>query len=423
MPGGGQGGYQGGGQQDLVQGMKRIPREVAAPENGGQFYQPFRPPPSQEMDSTSNIDETFQILRERRRPWYILAKSISSLQAMGIPPNMIDDETGITGREQNEWKVAANVHAFLQEAPDIPPGVMEFFEDGAVSQLYELRVLGANERVKGAIYVAQNQCTAKEVIELTKAMKDYNIRAKAAGQEGFSDSCGDALAMKCYRDATEERYDGDVNQVIQKGLEYATSEEAKVALSRLIRLNDSEEEAEEAKVDSVTLSQDEQSFWPMPVAGDLSTITSTELIGCPHTAGDGPFRIFKPSTGYKWTCLPLFRPISLADDPVAITVSSCALLKDVKNKTLQSSQGECLLIVDRGSRTPKAAAYYLVWKKSSIVGLGGSDVEQVNVISGADISDDRDLRVGGEVVLAVRPAEKQKALYNATEGTISEDDL
>jgi hypothetical protein len=38
---------------------------------------------------------------------------------------------------------------------------------------------------------------------------------------------------------------------------------------------------------------------------------------------------------------------------------------------LSTRGGECLLIVDRGKRAPSADGYFVVFKKSSLVGLGG----------------------------------------------------
>ena len=77
---------------------------------------------------------------------------------------------------------------------------------------------------------------------------------------------------------------------------------------------------------AVALEDEEQAFWPVPIMGTLETVTSSLFNNVPVTITDGPFNLFKPSGGVKWTALPLFAPLATADDPVGLIINDTAVL-------------------------------------------------------------------------------------------------
>ena len=85
--------------------------------------------------------------------------------------------------------------------------------------------------------------TKKTVARGCDFIRSYLTRSDIARREGFSDSVGDMLALNYYREALEVK--GEERELFaQKGVDCATSSEAKLNLQRLLLLDTSGEEDE-----------------------------------------------------------------------------------------------------------------------------------------------------------------------------------
>eukprot|EP00240_Pyramimonas_obovata_P001701 CAMPEP_0118926848 /NCGR_PEP_ID=MMETSP1169-20130426/4456_1 /TAXON_ID=36882 /ORGANISM="Pyramimonas obovata, Strain CCMP722" /LENGTH=466 /DNA_ID=CAMNT_0006868487 /DNA_START=56 /DNA_END=1453 /DNA_ORIENTATION=- len=360
------------------------------PEDGSQFYQPFKAPTEavQEPEGIKtdlSVDQQIQIVRERRGMWFELARYIANLQRVGVTSELIDMECSITPREQNVWAVASNVYFSLVEMPDFPEEARVYYGAGQGQLvLYELRVLSQSDRLLASTYCAAAASSAAEAVELVKAMKDYKKRQNAALMEGFSGSCGDMLALKFYREAMELKVKEERERHAEKGIAVATSKDAKMSLQRLISVADEELEGDTAfaTLSIVSLNDEEQSFWPVAVLGKLSEVSSSSFNNQPMTNPAGLFKVFKPQGGAKYTALPLFGPLATADDPVALLVSDTT---EIAIPSLAARRGQCLLVVDREHRAPTSDAFFLTFKKSSsgLIGLeGAGGMERASVMAG-----------------------------------------
>jgi hypothetical protein len=124
-------------------------------------------------------------------------------------------------------------------------GVYEgrYFNASGQAELYELRILQDKERIKASIYVAENQLDNEMTKYLARAIRSYLTRSDVARREGFSDSVGDMLALNYYREALEVK--GEEREAFaQKGVDCATSSEAKLNCQRLLLLDTSGEQDE-----------------------------------------------------------------------------------------------------------------------------------------------------------------------------------
>eukprot|EP00238_Polyblepharides_amylifera_P006125 CAMPEP_0196574890 /NCGR_PEP_ID=MMETSP1081-20130531/4498_1 /TAXON_ID=36882 /ORGANISM="Pyramimonas amylifera, Strain CCMP720" /LENGTH=442 /DNA_ID=CAMNT_0041893033 /DNA_START=247 /DNA_END=1575 /DNA_ORIENTATION=- len=406
------GGSNVGGSQGPGEGRKGPVLPPPAPPEGENFYQPWRRPldaaPSVVtigVDNSLSMDDQMQFVRERRGPWHLLAKYIINLQGMSITSELIEENCGVSPREQNLWQVASNVFYSLLEMPDFDKISRQYFEIQGQGILYSLRTLNQNDRLKAAMYCASEGLGEADALELAKALKDYKYRAKVALMEGFTDHCGDVRALKYYREAMQQK--GEYrDRLAELGLGLASTEGAKMSLQRLVSINQEELQGETAfaTLPVVTLAEEEQSYWPVPVLGTLTSTTRALFDNVPATFCQGPFKLFKPTAGVKMTALPLFGPIATADDPVAIEVKDTM---DLDIPLLNSKPGEALLIIDRQARAPSSDAFFLCFEKSTLL-LGADAMEVASLKAGRDIAGNANIRVAGKLVLAVRPSFQRK---------------
>jgi hypothetical protein len=259
------------------------------------------------------------------------------------------------------------------------------------------------ERVKAAEFAAERQMGATEAYSFTKGIKEYMRRKSAALREGFTDSAGDMFALKYYRDAMEVR--GEEKDILaKKGLEVAVSSSAKMSLERLLSMGDEPEydpDQMAKNLSTVVLDEEEAAFWPLPVLGTLQTTTMSMFQNTPQMFTEGTFNMFKASSGIKYTAVPLFDLVNRAEDPVGLLVPDTSTVTAIQN--ISSRKGEALLVVDREKRSPKPQNYYLVFQKSSLVIGSGDSNERASILAGRDIAGSTDMRIAGEVILAIRP--------------------
>jgi len=383
------------------------------PEEGAQFYQPFKVPTEainepEGIKTDLSVEQQIQVVRERRGMWFELARYIANLQRLGVTSELIDMECSITPREQSVWAVASNVYFSLLEMPEFSDDAKRYYGAGSgQGVLYELRILSQSDRLIACTYCASVAASVPDALELVKAMRDYKKRSGAALMEGFTDTPGDMLALKFYREATELKVKDERERHAERGIKAAVTKSAKMSLQRLISVDGEEMVGDTAfaTLPIVSLESEEQSFWPVPMLGKLNEVTSSQFNNLPMTNPVGLFKVFKPVGGAKYTALPLFGPLATADDPIALLVDDTA---NVPIPSLNSKRGQALIIVDREQRAPSSDAFFLCFEKSTsgLVGLEGSGgIESAKIIPGRDIAGLKvKVTVAGKVVLAVRPS-------------------
>lgn len=89
----------------------RLPSPPPPPSSSSRMYQPFRPPPTPLPDRLQSLSTTdrLELLQNRMGVWYEFAPLLSSLLQEGFTIPSIEEATGISGVEQNQIIVAAQV--------------------------------------------------------------------------------------------------------------------------------------------------------------------------------------------------------------------------------------------------------------------------------------------------------------------------
>ncbi|CAM6101919.1 unnamed protein product [Calypogeia fissa] len=370
---------------------------VCASSTGGrELYQPFRPPPSS-VSSTpagaATIEQQLEILRERQGLWYVYATVIPSLARAGFTPSEIDEATGLTGHEQNQLVVGAQVRDSLMST-NMDKELVAWFDVGGAERLYELRTLSAQERKAAAQDVIERNMDAKLVRDLARAMKDFPRRKNAEGWTCFTTAPGDCLAFALYRQSKETTSDTEAESILNKALEFAVTEKARAKI--LSALGQGEEEAEvEPEIAKVKVLVMRLDFEKIPVVlpvADFSANAFDEAPSIPAVApgSSGNFNVSKTDTPWtSWIAIPSWRPITYAKFPVALLVPDATVLP--KNTGIELRKAPILVVVDKGDREIVEDSFFLVALSEGSLTLQ----------SGSKISPGK--TVLGKVLIALKP--------------------
>ncbi|KMZ73060.1 hypothetical protein ZOSMA_154G00020 [Zostera marina] len=380
----------------------RLPSPPPPPSSSSRMYQPFRPPPTPLPDRLQSLSTTdrLELLQNRMGVWYEFAPLLSSLLQEGFTIPSIEEATGISGVEQNQIIVAAQVRESLLTS-DVEADVIEYFNGNGAEILYEIRLLSVTLRAASARHIVNQRLDAKLAQQLARAMKDFPRRKGDNGWECFlGSSPRDCLAYSYFR-LSHESLDLAVKiSTLNKALEAAETELAKRRINeelekRLRRVEDDEGDELLAKVavPVVRLRYGELTEWTsiavLPVCsstGDKESITMA-----PTSTFEGKFGIVESESGWKrWVVLPGWDPLLSIGNGVAVEFENAKMLPWKTKKWLREE--EVMVIIDREKKEVKEEVqFYLV-----------SDMEdKLKVERGKDVKDS-DL-VMGPVVLVVRP--------------------
>jgi hypothetical protein len=238
------------------------------------MQQQFRPPPgfmnaegpAEGPEQCMSPEEMLGRLRSLAGHWHELARFLPALQRAGYDSVAVEEATGLERRVQNVWNTAAQVYESVKGV--LPPDQLAHFDVEGEVLLYELRFLSVRQRAPAAAYIVENNLSPAEAQVLARASKEHERRA--GHKEGFSDTPGDVLAYKYWRDALECRRQDDVDACARKGLAVADTDEARAKLTTLL-----EDDAgpvislPTAILTILRLSRDELGFRPLAVAGEL----------------------------------------------------------------------------------------------------------------------------------------------------------
>lgn len=380
-------------------GGKNLPKNQITYEKN--LYQPFRPPVSTETPAgaTTTADQ-LEILRERRGLWHEYAGLIPILTRSGYTPSMIDEETGMTGVEQNIIVVASQVRNSLK-ASGFDEQKLQYFDIGGGELLYELRILSATQRRASAEFIIERKISPKEACELSRSIKDFDRRKNSEGFKHFTSAPGDCLAFAFYRQSRECQDEEEVEAALQKALEVCATDKARAKIEETLKkLAGTEvcaepEVVETAYLQVIRLLEGEVADTKLPTMLPFADATLGSLKAVPARAaqGEGQFNVFSSAGWASWVAIPGWDPIVNAGAPVAVNFPDAAKLPLQSNANGKAKLREpTLVIVDKSvSAVDDGQSMYVVAQ---------SDSEELYILSASKVLDNRVL---GRVVLALRP--------------------
>jgi hypothetical protein len=422
--GGGAGGAGGGGGRTGPAGV--------IPKVGGELqgaFEPYKPPETFDVakvsDDENDPEFMLQLLRQRAGLWHRLAKFIRPLQARGYQPNDIFDACGVEPKEQALWVTWLQCYGSLKEGVDFDDEKLEYFDDEyrGAPNLSQIMYLPAKVRAEAATFIVDNEFEDGQSRELVKAYEIKRSNVNTIAARDFNDTPGDILAYKLYRDILElQRYQGEeeATKIYNRGVKYAVTDTARARLDSAVKMftmametgsstaaavEASGDENVAAEVQVVRLEEAEFQFKPIPVVGNINTVTSAKIRTAATVQKDGNiFGVFSAQGNSDWVALPAWELLEFSTSPLALFCDDTSKL-DVKGVKEKSEPG--LLIADKAVTTPTFGKYYLVAKKSSLV-LAGSNAaaESVSIMDGKDIlkleRDGKSVNTLAHVLLCVR---------------------
>lgn len=393
---------------NAAQGIRASAREsrsvVCSAIGGGKnLYQPFRPPISIETPAgaTTTADQ-LEILRERRGLWHEYASLIPLLARAGYTPSEIDEETGMTGVEQNIIAVASQVRNSLK-ASGVEDERLRYFDIGGGELLYELRILSATQRKASAEFIIERRMSPKEACELARSVKDFDRRKNSEGFRDFTSAPGDCLAFAFYRQSRECQDGEETEALLQKALDVCISEKARVRIEETLRKRgpqvaaEPEGGAETAFLQVIRLLEGEVVGTKLPTMLPVADATLESIAAVPSLTaqGEGQFNMFSTAGWPSWVALPGWHPVVSAGAPVAVNFPDAAKLPLQSSVNGKAKLREpTLVIIDKSvSAVDDSQCLYAVAQGES---------QELSIVSASKVLDNTS-RVLGRVILALRP--------------------
>ncbi|KAI3438182.1 hypothetical protein D9Q98_000619 [Chlorella vulgaris] len=390
--------------------------------------QQFRPPPGfmdsegpsaaadEAADPGMSTDEMLNRLRSLTGHWYDLAKYLPALQRAGWDAMSIEEATGLERKTQNVWNTAVQVYDSIRAPGVLHPDALAHYDNEGEFLLYELRFLAVRQRAAVAAYVAERNLSPQDCQVLSKAVKEHERRD--GRKEGFTESPGDVLAYKHYRDAMECRRKDEIEACAKRGLRYADSEEAIAKLTTLL----GEEEGGRPSIVLPTailtmlrMSRDELGFRPLAVAGSLPGASCEQVLAAPKVSSEGVFGNFTvPAHGvqHEWVALPNWSLLTLAVHPVALMLRNCIDIPAIRaassaktEEDMKRMTGQGVLVADIGAEIEslQPEKYYLGEDASGEVQLMTGDEAMAAA------------RVLGTVLFVCRPPSRDSQASSTSE--------
>ncbi|MGA7953428.1 MAG: RuBisCO accumulation factor 1 [Gloeobacterales cyanobacterium] len=331
-----------------------------------------------------DADALLQTLRRKEGTWVSWGTSCEQLQKAGHTAQAIFEATGFEPILQNQLMVGAQVYATLVQK-GATQAVIEYFSSRGSEILYELRVLGQEERVSTSELVHAKKSDVIEVREIVKAIKDFSRLGVVP--EGFSTDPGDIVAYQAWKSARQEKKLEDRARYIARGLSYAHSESARKKLEGLLTDFAVVTVRKAPRLPIYRLDSEEELPCLLPVVGQYP-VTKAALRAAPLLEEEGPFQIVTPKTLLSWVAIPGWQVVRLSEDPVAIVATTAVFPEDAPGTTSEPVE-PVLLVVDRAQREWDADSYFLV--------------EQEGQAQLQWLSEDAKAELLGRLVLILRP--------------------
>ncbi|MCS7030607.1 MAG: hypothetical protein NZL92_03610 [Gloeomargarita sp. SKYG116] len=282
-----------------------------------------------------------QQLRRREGSWVEWGQLCQQLQKAGWGAEAIFEETGLEPSTQNQLIVASQVFASLQPQPEL----QDYFRTQGSDLLYELRLLSQSQRLTCAAFIRDkglDAATTRDVVKAMKELSQYRVPPE------FSDHPGDAVAFQCWRLLRQKPSSSDRGRLLARGLRFAHSESARVALEQLLDLHQVEALPTPPRLPWYRLESALEQPLILPLAGQLP-LSEAVWWETPVAQPQPPFGVV---TGIPTVvALPGWPVLRSAQAPLAL----------LAQKLPEMGVNEpVLLVVDREATAWQVDAYFLV---------------------------------------------------------------
>jgi Rubisco Assembly chaperone C-terminal domain/Rubisco accumulation factor 1 alpha helical domain/Rubisco accumulation factor 1 helix turn helix domain len=302
-----------------------------------------------------DADALLQTLRRKEGTWVEWGTACEQLQKSGQTAQAIFEATGFEPILQNQLMVGAQVYATLVQQGSTQ-SVIDYFSTRGSEILYELRILGQEERVSASELICAKKSDVMEVREIVKAIKDFSRLGVVP--EGFSTAPGDIVAYQAWKSARQEKKLEDRARYLARGLSYAQSESARRKLEALLTDFAVVTIRKAPRLPIYRLDSEEELPCLLPVIGQYP-ITKAALRAAPLVEEEGPFKIVTAKAPLDWVAIPGWQVVRLSEDPVAIVATTAVFPEDAPGIT-PGPEEPILLVVDRAQREWDADSYFLV---------------------------------------------------------------
>jgi Rubisco Assembly chaperone C-terminal domain/Rubisco accumulation factor 1 alpha helical domain/Rubisco accumulation factor 1 helix turn helix domain len=331
-----------------------------------------------------DVDALFQTLRRKEGTWAEWGAACEQLQKAGQTAQAIFEATGFEPILQNQLMVGAQVYATLVQK-GAAQNVIEHFSTRGSDILYELRILGQEERVSASELVYAKKIDVISVREVVKAIKDFSRLGVVP--EGFSTHPGDIVAYQAWKSARQEKKLEDRARYLARGLSYAHSESARRKLEELLTDFAVVTVRKAPRLPIYRLDSEEELPCLLPVVGQYP-VTKAALRAAPLVEEEGPFKIVTAKALLPWVAIPGWQVVRLSEDPVAIVATTAVFPEDAPGAT-PGPEEPILLVIDRADREWDADSYFLVEQE------GQAQLQWLSEDTKADLL--------GRLVLILRP--------------------
>ncbi|MFN3926905.1 MAG: RuBisCO accumulation factor 1 [Pseudanabaenaceae cyanobacterium] len=307
------------------------------------------------------MSDLFELLRRRQGNWVQWAGAIQELQKQGESSLAIFEETGFTPSQQNQMITAVQVYVSL--TPEVASKYMEKGSD----LLYELRLLPKERRSPVAEFIHTRQLDATEVREIVKAVKFFDSLPNPP--EGFTDHPGDAIAYQVYRSAKEVNDVPSKTRLIARGLQYAHSASARLAIEGLLGSFATSPQARPPRLPCYRFETEELLPRLFPVAGTIP-LTIAQFQAIPPTEYLSPFGIVHTNHP-QWTAIPSYQVVKDCQDGVLVLTDNETLGEMLQQKIpsgFREQKEALLLLIDR-AQTEWSPDHYLVIEQNGLLSI------------------------------------------------------
>ncbi|UFP93064.1 RuBisCO accumulation factor 1 [Gloeobacter morelensis] len=294
-----------------------------------------------------DIAAALEQLRRKEGDWVEWGQILQQLHAVNQDPQSIFEATGFEPSRQNLFVVGAQVWAGLESVGTAREVLSHFRREGS-NVLYELRVLGRQERQAAAELALARKLDPDGAREVAKAIKD--LAHTGPLPEGFTRHPGDAVACRCWQLARQTTDLRERTQLIAKGLAFAHSETARVQLEKLLVDFTAPKVPPAPRLPFYRLEDSEELPRVLPMASGLP-LGETDFKALPWPEEVGPFRAVAGEGG--WVAMPGYQIIRSAEAPIAIATTTDQLPGG-------DTPEPVLVVVDREARAWRDDSYFLV---------------------------------------------------------------
>ncbi|MDY6782698.1 MAG: RuBisCO accumulation factor 1 [Cyanobacteriota bacterium] len=296
-------------------------------------------------------------LRRKEGNWVEWGRACQQLQQAGYLPSVIFEETGFEGSQQNLIIVAAQVYESLVQT-GLSEEILTYYQGPRSDVLYEFRVLNQKQRPAAAKFAMDKQLEVDDAKDVARAMKNFSRFSLLP--EGFSRDPGDAVAYQCWQRAREKKDLQERSRLIARGLQFASTPEARTQIERLLSDFTVVPAARAPMLPLYRLEEEEELARIIPVAGEWP-LSPAALEAVPMYEPVEPFGIIRVSEMGEFLPVPGWQAILKAADPVAILGAS-----DRLPYTQAERVEPVVLVVDRRSRDWDSNAFFLVERDNEL---------------------------------------------------------